>query len=286
MRYVGSVVGLSVCWVLLYWFLVQGHGHLNGQVNLGIGQAYLSAKYPFDLVWVGSSMTQRIPNPENKISEFNVSMGGQSSITGLEIVRSASHLPNRMIVEVSFSIGEPIDHRLMESLLRSGRWLWIWFPVFREEYKLMQLFEHWVNQEMARRRGRGFETKPPSDTERYIVDAKLLNMYIDRYSNPSWCSDVEYHDRCRRMVNLLNGIALDGVGIYLYRPFVHPLLAQTPVIRKRQEILENALQGGPWHWLPTFSERSLDTTDGLHMTPGSGLRARAMLLEALRRGRS
>jgi len=222
------------------------------QHNRHIVEGYLADPGALPVVYVGSSMAARLASGTGGSCAYDLALHGESSLSGLSVVRAAKVRPRVVLVETN------VPERAANQALidKADAWLPRHLALFatanRPVNLLLGRLNQWRAQKPAgvdpRNLATGLEVQRASYAQR--IDATVLarNMHAMK-------EDVDALER-------------DGVRVFLFELPIHPALEDMPRARQIREA-----------YAATFPDRrmissrdlardlSVQTVDGVHLAP-------------------
>jgi len=243
-----------------------GGGHDQWQENLIKAQRLVYRHVSPTIIVVGSSKMARVTFP-SETNVYNLSLNGDGSLTGLEIIRRAGVRPRIVLIEVGDVIVRDADSAFLGSLfgpvnLRLRRWI----PVLQDAYQPGVLVNH-AAQSWARRR-----TLAQDDRVRPELYRELLDAQVATHESPP---DPEAMQRVlhalRRSIDELRAA---GVTIVFVEPPEDAALWSSPASTGIRTALQHAFADVPWY---PADLAAYQTTDAVHLDRSSAERFGAAL---------
>lgn len=233
---------------------------------------YVFKEKPIDVLIVGSSISAGLDDYLPP-TWYNLSMQGDSALTGLEIVMRSDKRPRIILVETNILVRDideekikklfsPLDYQLTQYLPSRktenapSRFAWI-FP---------KTFNTW--QKQLRGKEISSTTPPPKDN---TVSAKTLNQLLqkqlEKFSTPFPQAQLE--ETVQKIKDRLTALKAQGVTICLFEMPEHPALYSTERKQQFQQLLKDSFPDQDWQWVPNADPQQFQTNDGRHLTYSS-----------------
>ncbi|MEQ9550506.1 MAG: hypothetical protein RIM23_12900 [Coleofasciculus sp. G3-WIS-01] len=230
-------------------------------------QHYIYNQSDIEICLIGSSMMARL-NPEdiNKNKSINLSMIGQSSQTGLEILKRNQKKPSIVIVEINGTIQRGIDQEFISELYNKFQYLLrLYFPVFREEYKPISTLVSYLK----RLKNGGNE-----DEETEILNPEIREKILKQMiQEKNYSLSEEVKEKLTKEANYIKHqiqfLQNQGVKIFLADIPQDQEIQQTISEQQTRKLLKKILSPDKFYWIPDPISLDLNTTDGIHLDDSS-----------------
>jgi hypothetical protein len=210
-----------------------------------------------DVVIVGSSLTARLDHDFKFAGSYNMALGGDSALSGLEIIKRTNKLPKLLIVEGNVLL--PKSDSLISSVLaQPNLFLKTMSPVFREQFQPVTVFNSYL---------KSFFKKPVKafNAESFNI---ALNEHIKAHKELTEKNQAEWADRLKELSSYIEDLRAKGVQVvFLYMP-MHPEVYNSPLAEYQRQKLTAYLQDNK---IPLITPDSLNyqTSDGIHLDVSS-----------------
>ncbi|MBF0441690.1 MAG: hypothetical protein HQK54_07270 [Oligoflexales bacterium] len=232
------------------------------QTNKATAQRYI---YDADngmtkVVVLGTSLASRLDSALLEKEIYNLSLGGDSAITGLEmVVRKGSHVPF-VAIETNLLLMKEKNQDLLNEIFYPYLWkVRKYVPSLREEYQpvnmLLSFLVRCVSGNIEQRENTIGNEKT---VQRMLMLAKenskkeTLNMKV---------VEKNYED-LRRLIGILKD---KGSKIIFFTMPIHPEMITLTPYRENNELMRKHFSGPEYIWLDIPSDQGYLTTDGLHL---------------------
>lgn len=241
-------------------------GITQRQDNMIRAQHYIYNKSDIEICLIGSSMMARLNPEEINNKSMNLSMIGQSSQTGLEILKRNPQKPELLIVEINETIQRGIDQEFISELYNNFQYfLRLYFPAFREEYKPISTLVSYLK----RLKNGGNEDK---DTEvlNPEIREKIFEQIIQK-KNSSLSEEIKEKltKEAKYIKHQIQVLQNQGVKIFLVDMPQDKEIQQTISQQQTRNLLKNILYPDQFDWIPEPISLNLKTTDGIHLDDSS-----------------
>jgi len=214
----------------------------------------------YKVVFVGSSLTNRLDFNENSGCVYNLSLGGDSSLTGLGAIANSAEIPRLVFIEINVP-----ERSVNQDLINNGK---------RVEMRISAIF---YVENMPMNLALGLLHRPSKEksakTEPEINESILQNalaLQLRNYQIPI-SSDI-LNNNLVEFTHMVRGIEEKGGKVILYEMPIHPDLENTP----RAVQIRNAFKKTfPNHKLLDFHELAgggaIRTMDGMHLSSSEAI---------------
>ncbi|MFC3867082.1 hypothetical protein [Helicobacter equorum] len=229
-------------------------------------QDYLYATPPPYLI-VGSSLAARL-TPKDLASHqiYNLSFGGGSALTGLNIIKyNTQHtniVPRVIYIEENIVLIRDVDHQMLDALLNPMTYtLRRYIPALRERYQPINFVLSSARKLFKRDQSENIE---PQRNER------VYHMMLEGSEKSYQEELVAYENNLKLLRDLLAYFESLGTQIVFFQMPIDPKLANLKKPTQQREIL---LANFPqYKFLPDPSHSDYITNDGIHLRKESASR--------------
>lgn len=261
--------------LLVYDILVSrglvpaSEGITQYQSNQIRAERYFDGEVPrYDVVMVGSSLTDNIRSDYVGSEVYNLGMSGGSPCTGLRIVAEGKLQPKIVLVEMSPSIGYGADNDLIRSVTSPTLTkIDNVFPMMRIEYQPVSVIVNCLKKREQSRLGSVQNRDKELSVFDPVVRARMVDEVVKQGS--ASLSTADRADLVRGAVDVKDNIrALEERGIHVILQVIpgENRVAQTVRERQVMAVLDDEFPAGQYDWLAPPPPREWVTKDGIHLT--------------------
>lgn len=223
------------------------------QQNYSFAQDFIYEKRKADNIIVGSSMAARINNDWLPHNFYNLSFGGGSVLTGLEIIKKSGFIPKNLYIENNIIFREK-DTTMIDGLFYPVLWqVKRYIPALKEKYQPLNL----VISKL-----KGGYGKNHAEQMNEKRDEKIFNMTFSRQQENYNRSLKNYNDELNDLKRLIFYFEKQGVNIVFFETPIDDRLAKSTSSIEQRTIIKDNFKN-KWLNLPTNDNYS--TADGIHM---------------------
>lgn len=254
---------ILVAFILLIAYLlfvsilpIEKRGANQNQGNIVKAQRYFCSEKTYDTIMVGSSMGANVILEDSNKSVYNLSFGGGSTFTGLEIIKKKGILPKNLLVEVNQALMRESDDQLVE---KSTNNLIKVFPSLLEENRPDAIIFTLLRSSTKKEEKILKDPEVPSRTA-LLVQQTSHNDELDKNL---------LDKRIKSLKNSLVELEARGVKVILFETPLHNTLYDTIRYKQVKKMLIKAFPKEKYTWIePTIN--TYKTTDGIHLGGASG----------------
>lgn len=225
----------------------------QSQGNIVAAQEFIYNEKAPNII-VGSSMAARMKKEFLPSDYLNLSFGGGSALTGLEILKKSGFIPKTIFVENNV-IFRNKDKKMIDSLFYPILWkIKNYLPSLQEKYQPLNIIVSYI---------KGAVGKSHDEYMNETVDQKIFRMSLERqvisYNNQL----SMYEKELVELLELIDFFEKKGVKVIFFEvPIYDELSNSIRAIQQRTIIKENFSN----KWLENPNNLDYETTDGIHMT--------------------
>jgi hypothetical protein len=262
------------------------HAQHQWQMNVFKAQEYLYDRLDSRYVFVGTSLTFRLPSPALPHGSFNLAMAGTSTLEGLEIIKRSDTSPEAVFIESNFVLRKP-DNSLTDGLFQPVLYsLRKWVPALRERNQPVNyypavkvLFKRIVRKisgifatpEIPQNR---LQSKPDQSLKKRVSDRQAnidRNLKIQLDALDTLPSDEEAGALIESLHAYVRYLQQKGVKIIFFEVPFHQKLYGTRYNKWKSEKLERLFPSDQYPYIKYPLMHNYKTTDGVHLTKESAL---------------
>ncbi len=220
--------------------------------NLIIAEKFIySNKDNMDTVIVGSSMARLIHKnllPENI---YNLAFGGDSVLTGLNIIKKSGFMPKKILIEANI-IFKDKNQEMLNSLFHPALfYIKKYIPALRENSQpfnllLSLVFENTYSHE-----------KLMSET----IDLNMFNIHLNTTLNTYQKALLNYEQQVSELKQLFEFFKYHNTEILFFYMPNHTKIMNSKLMQEQNNVI---LQNFKYKWLETSQD--YQTQDGIHLT--------------------
>lgn len=256
-------------------FLPGGDGQNQNQSNLIKAERLIFEHNPsLSTIIVGSSLSYRLSARVIGPGVFNFSLGGETQLTGLEILIRSGIVPKVLLVETNIltkKSNEPFVDSLFHPLAFSLKKM---FPFLREEFQPTTVLHSIIRRRWGRTDGERLAVKP----DQRVFEQLLLNQ-LETYCR--FESEAFQRGQIDHLFSMLGNFDLKKTKIFLIQMPIDPQLRSLPRNQSLQNELKIRANARNYAWIQPPSDESFDTTDGIHLSNDAAARYSAFLAQQL-----
>lgn len=271
----------------------------RNEENLVKAQEYALSDRPYRVVVVGSSLAQAIPEEGLGPGAFNLSLGGGSAFTGLELIARHAARPTFVLIETNRIPLQEADRELLEN---AGRpivaKLRQHLPSLREKFKPANFFAGRVLRLALVRAQRLVATRPTDPARSEIAkpaaakpsaapeDPATIALGRERAWQAFPPDPRKLVSRVARLRALVDTLEQRGVHCLFLEMPVDASLTDTTFSVAVRSALKAEFPESEVPWMPPPPDRAFHPRDGLHLNAAEAaefaayLRGRLALAEA------
>jgi hypothetical protein len=244
------------------FYLMFGHpntgtGQHQWQKNVIEAQEYIYEHQGTENVLVGSSLTFRITNDMLPDNYYNLSLGGGSIFTGLEIIKRCERKPKVVFIETNIMI-RPADEGLLMNLFRPVvKDMRHELPAFKEKNQPVNLLLPVFNKYSAKAVG----VKP--------FDASAASIGLRMHLKNNSIVREGYKDSLERGIGQLKSAIAElnkqGIKVVLFEMPVHCRLKSSPLVTYADIRIKESFPEREYNWLPEPDCTAYQYSDGEHL---------------------
>jgi hypothetical protein len=252
-------VGLIATWILVLQIIDPDPTGAPNQrlLNQILVERFLYRDVDAEAILVGSSMAQKLPEAELGPAIYNLALGGDQSITGLEYIRQKGIVPEIVIVEINSLGFDRSAFRPSDSAWRA--WLKQRFPAFRSGNRPVNLIYNTVRA-LAGGGGDVGAAVESADPER--VQARLRQMLIDE---PGIGREEAIARGVARASEILEELEAAGAEVIFMQVPNEPEILARPDQVASVETLQAVYPPDAYTYLMPARERTYRTSDAVHL---------------------
>lgn len=252
------------------------------QNNIIKGQKYIYNGEEFRIVFVGTSLTYRLPLGSLPPNSFNLAFAGRSVFDGLDIIKKSHCHPDAIFIESNLSLNNPyydVSKKLFTPIMYSLR---KFIPALKEEnqplcyyfafkgqlHKYIKEFKNLIskNNKIAYSYPITDVKKKPSKKSSDIVENRLDQLIPSFNDVPS---ELEIKTRMEVLKGYVNYFKQQGIKIiFLEIPF-HERVYHTKFVISTKSALYKYFPPDEYTYMSYPNPSKLETTDGLHLVRSS-----------------
>jgi hypothetical protein len=251
-----SIVITAALTVLYAMFLSYGPKPLKmvtqsqWQDNQQIMEGYFRSEMNAPVIFVGSSLTRRLVFPDGACA-YNLALGGDSALTGLDAVLRSSYLPRVVFVEINV----PERRGSSDIVKKSDNFLKRLSPVFYTENMPVNLFYSFLRQ----RNGASSEE---------VVSEEVFNNNL-KLQIQDYDQDIEQGLLASQMSLFdakIKAVEKRGIKVVFYELPVAPALEQMPkAIQTRMRFLKEFPDNQLIPYTALAVDMTIHSVDGIHL---------------------
>jgi hypothetical protein len=206
-----------------------------------------------DIIFVGTSLTNRLDFEHDSKCIYNLSLQGDSSLTGLTVISKSPQIPHNIFVEINIPnlhVNNYIVDKSLGALPRT-------FNIFKVENMPINFAINIIQQFRDIKE----ESSVAFNTETLKT---ALVLQIKQYSKTIDLNTLEKSKY--EFISLINELESRGATVIFYEMPIHPDLEQLP---RAVQIRDFFLKTFPNHRLLLYKEltkgNNIKTTDGIHL---------------------
>lgn len=229
------------------------------QQNYSYAQDFIYEKKTPNII-VGSSMAARMKNEFLADNYYNLSFGGGSVLTGLEIIKRSGFVPKNIYIENNV-IFRNQDKRMLENLfypILSDVKKYV--PALKEKYQPLNVLSSMIKGSYGRSHDEQMNKKRDED----IFDSNLKR-HLNNYNKSLDNYDIELD----KLKNLISYFETKNTAVIFFEMPMHSNLTFSIKAKEQRKILKENFVN-KWMTLPNNSKYK--TTDGIHLMYESAYR--------------
>ena len=223
------------------------------QKNYSFAQDFIYEKKAPNII-VGSSMAARMNNKFLPNDFFNLSLGGGSSLTGLEIIKKSGYIPKQIYIESNIVIIRDKDLLLIDSLFYP-----VWWKIKKFILALKEKNQP-LNIILSKSKGSyGKSCKEHMLTKR---DDQIFNMSIARQKEFYSKRLNNYNNMLNDLKNLIQYFETKGTKVIFFEMPIDNSLALSIKSVEERDVIKKSFNN---QWLPLPDNNNFITSDGIHL---------------------
>ncbi|MCG8527254.1 MAG: hypothetical protein MI748_12790 [Opitutales bacterium] len=230
---------------------------------------YIYNQNSADKIIVGSSVSAGLDDvaPEDW---YVLSMQGESSATGLEIVLRSKKVPSVILVEMNV-LERGVNNEKVNQLFSVARYsLAKFLPSFQNKNRISRIL--WklpssINEFQKNLRGIKTDISVQIKTDNLPspeVVEQLLQERLIKFQKP--LPKEVLNDNLSKLKSQLTELKAKGSSIYLFRLPEHPSIYSTTRMKQFIQTTDKSFSKTDWNWLPDANPNDFTTNDGQHLT--------------------
>ncbi|MBH8566233.1 hypothetical protein I8748_29430 [Nostoc sp. CENA67] len=279
-----AIVVLAVYQILIWCnFLTPHEGIAQQESNLIRAERYFygdEAKTKF--VVVGSSMIANIPVNDIGSNLFNLGIRGDSSVTGLELVKLRKTKPSLVLVELNGTISRKMNADLIKSFSYPVSYLSrLYFSMFRAEYRPISIFV----TKLKKIKGDDNETV---NVQQKTIQSELEKNIVKRavQTNSKLLNQEEIDSLIKGanfIQNQISEIRKGSIKVVLFDVPREQEVIESPREKQIQQLIRNLFPKNNYEWLPDSLKTDWVTGDGVHLKSSDAVKYAEFLQETLQK---
>lgn len=235
---------------------IEKRGANQNQGNIVKAQKYFCSEKKYDTIMVGSSMGANIVFDDTNQNIYNLSFGGGSAFTGLELIKYKAILPKNLLVEVTQALVRESDDNIVRKTVNP---LIKIFPFMLEENRPDAMIFSLLRSLTKK------EDKLLTDPE---IPSKTA-LRVQQTSHNDELDKILLEKRIKSLKNILVQFEEQGVNVILFETPLHYTLYDTIRYKQVKQMLLVEFPKENYIWIePDFN--LYKTTDGIHLGAASG----------------
>lgn len=249
------------------------------QTNTILAQRYLYDEVPFEVVIVGSSLSNRFDRDSLPPTFGNLGFGGLSISDGLRIVERRGYAPPVVAVEMNVAFKAP-DRNFNTSVLSPAfYWMRKYVSVTRDEYQPIGLLKGWASARSEAKK-KAFGGGPLAVAEHDAVFDQMLALQKEEHAiAPDTATFPAIIKELKRITDVLEK---QGSRIVLFEMPIDPALVGMARGNAIRAAFAQLYPTDRYAYVTSPDPATFNTTDGLHLDEESAARYTAYLRDALR----
>jgi hypothetical protein len=223
------------------------------QQNYSFAQDFIYENNKTNNIIVGSSMAARMKNDFLPNNYSNLSFGGGSSLTGLEIIKKTGYIPKYIYIENNI-IFRGKDITMIDNLFYPILWkLKKIVPALKEKYQPLNII-------LSNLKG----SYGKSHKEHMLVkrDNDIFNMMIGRQKLNYDKNLTNYSNKLNDLKSLIKHFEDKGTIVVFFEMPIDSDLASSIQSLEQRKIIKNSFNN---KWLPLPINNKYITGDGIHL---------------------
>lgn len=222
-------------------------------------------------VIVGSSLAARIPEELLPPDWRNLSLAGDSALTGLEVVANVPQPPKRVLVEINLLDRSGDSTMIQHAVAWPQPQLRQLFWFYRTAYRPMNLLVSTVSKFVkGRHRGSEIQSKPPNFQG-------LLAAQAQDFAKPPNTALAVNLEHLSRLVTRLRA---RGAKVAFFEMPIDHSLTDTPRANMMRSAVRKMFDDKHYCWLDLDNGENWQTGDGLHLLRQDGAKIAARIVAA------
>lgn len=225
--------------------------------NYSIAEKYIYTDHSPKTVIVGSSLSSRLISDKFDDNVYNLSFGGGSVLTALNIIKESKRIPDTIFIESNVAYRE-LDNEMIDKLFTPIIWkLKGYVKSLQYTYQPINIILSAVNSVYNKNQ----PEHPHEFVNKKLLQASL-NKFVKENNNPIGPAGK---NNLTELNSVLNYFKSKGTHIVFFEMPVHPHLLSSRKYSELRSNLQAMFPDSVFYWVDRSDAEKYVTNDGIHL---------------------